>query len=63
MYGLNVVMCLFYMPGKGIHPFLKPFEVLAKIAEVFLYEIYLLPGGGVLQHCAGRVENGPECSW
>ena len=63
MYGLNVLMCLFYMPGKGIHPFLKSFEVLAKIAEVFLYEIYLLPGGGVLQHCAGRVENGPECSW
>ncbi len=63
MYVLNVVMCLFYMPGKGIRPFLKPFEVLGKIAEVILYDIYLLTGGGVLQHCAGRVENRPECSW
>ncbi len=28
-----------------------------------MYDIYLLPGGGVLQHRAGRVENGPESSW
>ena len=25
---------MFYTPGKGIHPVLKPFEVLAKLAEV-----------------------------